>query len=91
MSVSAEFFAISLPVAVSPVIETMPTSLCRTIVSPTGIPSPVTTLNTPGGKISAAYSASFSAVSGVSSLGLSTTVLPEARAGPIFQIAIING
>ena len=87
----AEFSRISLPVAVSPVSDTMPTSGWRTIVSPTGMPSPVITLNTPGGKMSAAYSASFSAVSGVSSLGLSTTVLPDASAGPIFQIAIISG
>ena len=49
------------------------------------------TLKTPGGKISAAYSASFSADSGVSSLGLSTTVLPDASAGPIFQIDIMRG
>ena len=35
-SVSAEFAAISLPVAVSPVRETIPTSGLRTIVSPTG-------------------------------------------------------
>ena len=51
--VSAAFLAISLPVELSPVSETMPTSLCLTIASPTGTPSPVTTLKTPGGKISA--------------------------------------
>ena len=81
----------SLPVAVSPVSDTMPTSGWRTIVSPAGTPSPVTTLNTPRGKMSAASSAMRSAVRGVSSEGLSTTVLPVARAGPIFQIAIISG
>ena len=90
-SVSDEFFAMSLPVAVSPVSETMPTSSCRTRVSPTGTPSPVITLNTPGGKMSAASSATRSAVSGVSSLGLRTTVFPVASAGPIFHTAIISG
>ena len=90
-SVSAEFAAISLPVAVSPVSETMPTSSCRTRVSPTGTPSPVTTLKTPGGKRSAVSSASFSAVRGVISEGFSTIEFPVASAGPIFQIAIISG
>ena len=45
-------------------------------------PWPHTTLNTPGGRMSAGSSASRSAVSGVSSDGLSTNVLPAARAGP---------
>ena len=53
--------------------------------------SPQTTLNTPGGKNSCAISASIVVVAGVVSDGLSTTVLPAASAGPIFQIAIING
>ena len=41
--------------------------------------------------MSAAISASRSAVSGVSSDGLSTTVLPAASAGPIFQVAMLSG
>ncbi len=49
------------------------------------------TLNTPGGKMSEASSASLSAVRGVISAGLMTDVLPAASAGPIFQIAIISG
>jgi hypothetical protein len=49
------------------------------------------TLRTPGGKVSAAYSASISVVSGVCSEGLSTQALPAASAGAIFQIAIIRG
>ena len=53
--------------------------------------SPVTTLNAPAGRNSAAISASSSVVSGVVSLGLSTTVLPAASAGAIFHIAIIIG
>ena len=41
--------------------------------------------------MSAASSASLIAVSGVSSDGFSTIVLPVASAGPIFQTAIISG
>ena len=55
------------------------------------LPGPVTTLSTPLGKMSAANSASASAVRGVADAGLSTTVLPAASAGPSFQIAIISG
>ena len=53
--------------------------------------SPQITLNTPGGKISPATSASITVVTGVVSDGFSTTVLPAARAGAIFQTAIIIG
>jgi hypothetical protein len=60
-------------------------------VAPTVSPWPVTTLSTPGGSTSCDSSASRSALSGVSSEGLSTTVFPVASAGPIFQIAIISG
>ena len=49
------------------------------------------TFSTPVGKISAPYSASLRAVSGVVSAGLSTIVLPVASAGPIFHTAIISG
>lgn len=38
-----------------------------------------------------AISPSSDAVTGVVSDGLSTTALPAARAGPIFQMAIMNG
>ena len=53
--------------------------------------SPVTTFSTPGGRNSAASSASSRVLTGVVSDGLSTMVLPAASAGPIFQIAIISG
>ena len=53
--------------------------------------SPQITLNTPGGKNSAAISAISSVDSGVVSDGLSTTVLPAASAGAIFHTAIISG
>jgi hypothetical protein len=54
-------------------------------------PAPATTFTTPAGKISARWRASASVVSGVCSEGLSTTVLPAARAGASFQAAIIRG
>ncbi len=53
--------------------------------------SPQTTLSTPGGRNAPAISASISVDTGVVSEGFSTTVLPAARAGAIFQIAIISG
>ena len=46
---------------------------------------------TPGGNSSAQMVASLSAVSGVCSEGLSTTVLPAASAGASFHAAIISG
>ena len=60
--------------------------------APTTSPGPVTTLNTPSGTpASWASSASLSVVRGVAEAGLRTTELPAARAGPIFQMAIISG
>ena len=53
--------------------------------------SPQTTFSTPGGRNSWQISASSVEEAGVVSLGLSTTVLPAARAGAIFQIIIISG
>ena len=82
-----------VPVLVSPVSDTIPTSGCLTIASPAGTPSPVTTLNTPGGKISASATscANRRSVSGVVSAGLITTVFPAASAGPIFHAAMYSG
>ena len=55
-------------------------------------PSPVMTFTVPGGSsASAMTSASSSAVSGVVSAGLSTHVLPVARAGASFHPAISSG
>jgi hypothetical protein len=49
-------------------------------------------LTTPGGKpLAATSSATRRVVSGVSSAGLSTTVLPAASAGPSFQLVNISG
>ena len=79
------------PTSVDPVNAILATSGCFTNASPVE-PSPVTMLTTPGGSaISEQISAKASAVSGVNSAGLSTTVLPVARAGAIFQASISNG
>jgi len=80
-----------VPLSTEPVSDTSRTSRWRTSPAPTGSPSPVITFRTPGGSTSAASPPSRNAVSGVSSDGLSTIVLPIASAGPIFQIAIISG
>ena len=55
-------------------------------------PGPTTTLTTPSGTpAAAAISAKRTAVSGVSSAGLRTTVLPAASAGASFHDAIASG
>ena len=60
--------------------------------APAPAPVPVTTLTTPGAMPASRHSwPRRSAVSGVSSAGLSTTVQPQARAGTIFQMAINSG
>ena len=64
---------------------------CRTSPSPTGTPSPVITLSTPGGSTSCASSAKRSVVSGVCSAGFMIWTFPAASAGPSFQTAIISG
>ena len=91
LSVSAALLAMCLPVATDPVSETMSTPGWEMRASPVGAPGPVMTLRTPLGSASAESFASMRVVSGVVSAGLSTTVLPAASAGPIFQIAIISG
>jgi hypothetical protein len=91
LSVPVAACRILRPVATSPVSETMRTSGCSTSGWPTLAPRPQTTLNTPLGRMSATTRASSRLLSGVCSLGLSTTVLPAASAGAIFQAAIISG
>ncbi len=75
----------------SPVIEIMLTLGWLISALPTLSPRPSTTLTTPSGSTSARIRASFSAVSGVCSDGLNTTVLPPAMAGASFQAIIISG
>ena len=87
----ATALAIARPTSVEPVNATLSTSSCETIACPVA-PAPVRMFTTPGGR-SACWqiSANSSAVRGVVSAGLSTTVLPAARAGAIFQASIRNG
>ena len=60
--------------------------------APASGPVPVTTLSTPAGRSTAsAIAPSSSAVTGVSSDGLSTIVAPAASAGATFQAAISSG
>ena len=81
----------ALPVSTSPVKETRRTSGCLTRASPTGTPSPVMTLSTPGGITSAASSMKRRSESGVCSDGFSTWTFPAASAGENFQTAIMSG
>ncbi len=84
--------ATRLPTAVDPVNETIATSGWATRCSPASFPVPVTTLTTPSGiPARVAASAKRREVSGVSSAGLRTIVLPAATAGRTFQAAICNG
>ena len=71
---------------------TFATSGCSTSRCPHTEPGPATTFSTPSGRpASSAIRSSSSAVSGVSSAGLSTTVLPAASAGATFHEAIVSG
>ena len=81
-----------LPTSVEPVKAILSTSGCATSGAPASSPKPVTTLTTPGGSPASSISSpSRSAESGVCSAGLSTTVQPQASAGPSFQAAISSG
>jgi hypothetical protein len=72
--------------------EIMSMSGCAEMASPTTSPVPCTMLNTPGGRpASAVTSARISAVSGASSDGLSTTVLPATRAGASLATTCCSG
>jgi hypothetical protein len=79
-----------MPARTEPVIDTICGVGCDTRARPVSR-SPQITFSTPGGRNSAATSASSSVDAGVVSLGFNTTVLPAASAGAIFQIAIMSG
>ena len=86
---SAQPAMIRLPTSVEPVKQTLRTSGCVTNRSPTIEPLPGSTVSTcSGSPASSASSPIRIAVSGVSSAGLSTTVLPAASAGAKPQPAI---
>ena len=80
---AAAIAATCSPIGVEPVKATLRTSGWRTSASPTMLPRPLSTLNTPAGSpASVKISASRSVVSGVVSAGLATTALPVRNAGP---------
>ncbi|CAM5681879.1 hypothetical protein SBADM41S_05403 [Streptomyces badius] len=91
-TVGAAAWATFVPLARPPVKETRSTSGCSESRAPTGSPAPVTRLAAPSGSPASASSLIRCTVeSGVTSLGLSTKVLPAARAGAIFQLAWRRG
>src|ERR1700689_5367160 len=82
----------TLPVTVEPVKAIASTSMCEASALPAVGPKPGTTLKTPAGSpASTASSPSRFALSGDFSDGLSTSELPAASTGPIFQAAISIG
>src|ERR1700730_4393502 len=89
---SAEALRMDVPVVVSPVKEILATRGSAARAPPTEAPGPGRTETHPGGRpASTRSSPSIKAVSGVYDAGLSTTGLPQARAGAIFQVAISSG
>src|SRR5687767_14188547 len=63
-----------------------------TMAFPTTLPPPGMTFSTPGGRPhSRAYSANFNRESDVFDAGFEMMVLPQARAGAIFQTASMSG
>ena len=82
---------IALPTSVEPVNAILSMPGCLTSAAPV-LPSPVTMLTTPGGSSAwRSTSQKSSAVSGVVSAGLRTTVFPHASAGAIFHDSISSG
>src|SRR5580692_3342949 len=83
----------AVPVAVSPVNVIAATPGCRVSNSPADpAPKPCTTLYTPGGTPTVCMTSPRSvAVAGVSSEGLTTTVLPQASAGATFHVISNSG
>ncbi len=80
------------PARVEPVNDTMSTSGCAAIASPTTGPTPDTRLNTPAGRpASSMISASMNALIGATSLGFTTTVQPAASAGATFAAIWCSG
>ena len=74
-----------LPARVEPVKLTMSMPAWAEMASPTVWPSPLTRLKTPRGRrTESMISARMNALSGATSLGLSTTVHPAASAGATF-------
>src|SRR6201999_2860990 len=92
-TVSAAWRSSCRPTSVEPVKDSLRTRGSAIMAAPTGPGWDVgTTLTTPDGTPASVSSAArASAVSGVSSAGLSTTEQPAARAGPSLRVAIAAG
>ncbi|KAF1925599.1 uncharacterized protein M421DRAFT_69637 [Didymella exigua CBS 183.55] len=91
-SPTAAIFMICVAVAVDPVKATLSTKGCWTSAEPASRSRPLTMLTIPGGKPTSLTSFAKTRIDkGVCSAGFSTTVLPQARAGPSFQQAIERG
>ena len=92
ISRSAAAWLMIRPTSTDPVNEMWPMPGCAVSAAPADSPYPVTTFKAPGGSpASSARSPIFSAVSGASSAGLSTTQLPMARAGATDRPRICSG
>ena len=90
-TVAAAARRIAWPVASPPVKLTRSTSSCSTSAAPTA-PGPRTRLTAPAGTPASSSSAtSQTVVSGVTSLGLTTTVQPAASAGASFHEICSSG
>ena len=82
----------SLPTSVDPVNDSLRTSGFDVSSPPISEAAPVTTLKTPAGMPArSASSASASAENGVCDAGFSTTVQPDAIAGPALRVIIASG
>ena len=91
-TVSAADVMIRLPVGTPPVNETMSTRGSSLSSAPARGPAPSTRFATPAGTPASSSSRiSRIAVCGVSSLGLSTNVLPAASAGATFHEVCSSG
>lgn len=92
MTLSAAARITVLPTSVETVKATLRTSRCSASRAPTTGPGPVTMFSTPAGSPTpSAALANSSSVSGVWSSGLSTIVLPAAKAGSSFHTASGSG
>jgi hypothetical protein len=90
--VGAATSATRVPARVEPVKLTMSTSGWAAMASPTTGPVPETRLNTPAGRpMPSMISARMKALRGATSLGLSTTVHPAARAGATLAMIWCRG
>src|SRR3990170_4175813 len=91
-SLPAQFFPIILPIALEPVKDIIETSGWLVSASPASGPNPWIRLITPFGRpASSIILTKWTVVSGVFSSDFRTTVLPQSRAGNVFQHVIAIG